>query len=118
MRIACALIIAGALWNMVHLRRRGCAGSIPEESTHESLVEFYRAELIRQRDLLKNVMTWAIVPVIPGMVTFLAANLTAHPRAWTAVIPFGAISALVFTLIWSANRHAALELEQEIQALD
>jgi len=118
LRVACMLIIAGALWNIVHLRRRGRARSIPNAPTRQALIDFYRSELARQRDLLKNVMAWALVPMLPGLLTFLGANLAAHPRAWAAMLPLAAISALVFVLIWSANRHAAFELEQEIHRLD
>src|SRR5438132_173612 len=65
-RIGSGLIIAGALWAIYQLHRRTAPRNLPTGLALVGSVEFYRQELVRQRDALHSVWTWYLLPMIPG----------------------------------------------------
>jgi hypothetical protein len=117
-QLSYVLIISGALLYISHLYRKGMARRLPPSATPSILTDFYRSELVRQRDLLRSIWSWALAPMLPGLILFFASNIASHPRAWPMMLPFAVIGTAVVFLIWSANRHAAEELQQEIDNLD
>jgi hypothetical protein len=116
-QLSYVLIICGALVYVSYLYRRGTARSLPASATPAILTDFYRSELVRQRDLLRGVWSWALAPMLPGLILFFASNIASHPSAWSMMLPFAAVGTGVFLLIWCANRHAARELQREIDDL-
>ncbi|MCP5111057.1 MAG: hypothetical protein GY953_09500, partial [bacterium] len=68
MRAGAALVIAGTLYVVVQLRRRGAAKEVPADLGWRNSIEFHRQELERQRDLLRSIWRWYLLPLVPGMV--------------------------------------------------
>jgi hypothetical protein len=126
-RLGCALCVAGIAFVMWRLYRGGAAGSAAEVMDANCL-DFYRAELVRQRDLLKNVWRWYLSPMIPGMVVFLLGTLRAaleQPGAqerWGKIVAgFGVTAAgcaAVFVAVGWLNARAARKLQRKIDELD
>ena len=65
-RVGCALVMAGALFIIYRLRTRAVAGSIPLDAPRAHAVAAYRRELEVQRDLLRTVTSWYLLPFFPG----------------------------------------------------
>jgi dolichol kinase len=121
-------VIAGALFAVFTLHRKGAARTVPAELAFRTCVSFHRRELERQRDLLRSVWTWYLLPFVPGMTVFLfglfeSAMQWPHSseHARTIVIVFAltaAACALVFVGIGKLNQWAARKLQREIDTLD
>jgi hypothetical protein len=124
MRIACIVLIAGIALVVWNLSRRGAQPMPEAEALAMPAFAFHRAQLVRQRDALRNVWRWYLAPFVPGMVLFLAAiwhAMRAHQStaaALVGVVPTAAIVAAVFVGIHFINRAAARRLDREIAALD
>ncbi len=73
--------------------------------------DFHRAELERQRDLLRGVWTGHLLPFVPG----LAVLLVGAGSVRAAV--FGVFCGVLFLIIGAVNTYAARELEREIRRL-
>ncbi len=127
-RTGCALMIAGTLFMVYTLHRRGASRIVPAELAFRTCVDFHRKELDRQRDLLRGVWTWYLLPFVPGMAVFLAGlflwtmkqpNAPAHTGAIviTFALTFVACAA-VFIAVAKLNQWGARKLQQEIDALD
>ena len=130
-RIGCAMVIAGTLYVMFELHRRASAEPAPAELALTSCVEFQRRQLERQRDALRSVWSWYLLPFVPGICVFLVGLFefgvrTAHAagrsfNAGTIVVSFGLVSAVaagVFFAVWKLNLRAARKLEAQIEELN
>jgi hypothetical protein len=127
-RAGCGLVIAGALFAVFTLHQKGAARTVPAESALRTCVGFHRRELERQRDLLRGVWTWYLLPFVPGLTVFLlglfeSAMQQPHTpeHARTIVIVFALTAAgcaLVFVGIGKLNQWAARRLQREIDTLD
>jgi uncharacterized membrane protein YfcA len=69
-RLGSALIMIGVLYVAYHLWRNGSVRQISHVADPRICAEFYRAELVRQRDLLESVWRWYILPLVPGVTLF------------------------------------------------
>lgn len=123
MRIASAMIVAGAIIMLVQLRRRGSnleagapAGVLP-------VLAHQRAALVRQREALDDVFAWYIAPFLPGMLLFFAAHVLADPPAigtegfYRAVGSFVALVAITVG-VWRLNKVAARDLQRQVDEID
>ena len=130
-RIGCALMIAGTLYVLFELHRRASAELVPAGLAQNSLVEFQKRQLERQRDALRSVWIWYLLPFVPGMCVFLiglfdfalrTASEAGRPvEAGRLALSFGlvvAVVAAVFFAVWKLNQHATRKLESEIEELD
>jgi len=127
-RFGCGLVIAGALFVVYTLHKRGAARTAHAEMAFRSCLDFHRTELERQRDLLRGVWSWYLLPFVPGLAVFLLGlfrwtmeqpNAPAHARL--IMITFGltvAGCALVFIAVGKLNQWTARKLQREIDALD
>lgn len=121
-RAACALIVIGmgvVMWNL--WKRRMPA---PPEALGATGLDYFRAELVRQRDSLASVARWYLGPLVPGLTAFFLASgwVTARTApVWLALVTTGTGLAIMGGLFWfihRLNRAAADRLDQEIRALD
>jgi lysylphosphatidylglycerol synthetase-like protein (DUF2156 family) len=127
-RAGCGLVIAGALFAVVALHKKGAARTIPADLAFHTCVGVHRKELERQRDLLRSVWTWYLLPFVPGMSLFLLgmfelalqqAHTTEHARTTVTVFALTAAGcALVFVGIGKLNQSAARKLQREIDTLN
>jgi hypothetical protein len=110
------LLIAGTLYVMFQLHRRGAARSLPADAGLSASLDFHLRELERQRDALQTVWLWYLLPFVPG---FLAAFVvTAIDRGINArIIISGVVGVLLLVGIWRLNEWAARKLDLKIQEL-
>ncbi len=106
-RAGSVMILAGTIYVVVQLYRRSTPVSLPADFGLVASVEFYRRELVRQRDLLRSVFSWYLGPLVPGLLVFTKGK--------PVMI---AINAIVFGLVWWVNQKAADRLTRQIEELD
>jgi hypothetical protein len=117
-----ALIIAATVFIAWQLHRRGSARTVPEGG--ESLVNFHRTELIRQRDAVGSVARWYLAPMVPGMALLLLGRwFQSHATRWSLgadhfiILLVALIAGLVFLVVWLLNQRAAERLQRRIDEL-
>jgi hypothetical protein len=131
LRIGCGLLIAGVFYVMYELHRRASAEPAAAELGLSSCVEFQLRQLVRQRDALRSVWSWYLLPFIPGMCLFLCglfefavrvAQAAGHRfHVGAAIASFSLIAgcvAAIFIAIWKLNQWAANKLQVQIDELD
>jgi hypothetical protein len=125
-RVACALIVAGTFYVVFRLRRDGRAPTplAPDATALEHMAHL-RHEMVRQRDLLRGIFAWYLLPFVPGAVLFfVATGIEVARRTGGALFPMlvlagaVAISAAVFAGIYALNRVGAKRLDRQIEALE
>jgi hypothetical protein len=110
------LVIAGAIFVMIQLYRRGTALSVPADAGTMACLQLYRLQLERQRDALHSVWRWYLLPLVPGLVAVLTAtaiNRGIHGR----LIVVGIFFVLVFVGIWRLNERGVRKIDDKIQAV-
>jgi hypothetical protein len=122
-QVGAALIILASLYVSWQLHEVGRAAPKQDISAMDCAA-FHRAELVRQRDALRTVWRWYLLPFAPGMVVFtLAVSMAPEsgtplaPRLITGLTSLTLIS-LLFWGIWALNAAAAKKLDEEIKLLD
>lgn len=111
------LYIAGTIYVLFQLHRRGAAGSLPIDAGLRASLDFHIRELERQRDALQTVWMWYLLPFLPGFVAeFLV--VAARPRSTAAgLIGFSVIFLGAFVGVWRLNEWGARKLDRKIQEL-
>jgi hypothetical protein len=118
MRVGFVLSVPAVIFIVYHLHRYGAARIMPVEMGLTGCLQFHRGELERQRDLLRAVWKWYLLPLIPSMVLVCLAPALARPEvAWRSVWVFGG-NLVVFAVIGEANRYAEKRLQARIDALE
>ena len=121
-KVGSAMTVAATLYVAWQLHSRASAEP-PERAGTMPILAFARTQLVRQRDALKAIFWWYILPFIPGMALVFAGNgLVAEVEAagppiwarWTILAGFGAFFALV---IW-LNRLVARRMQNRIDEID
>ncbi|MBV9625390.1 MAG: hypothetical protein JOZ14_15580 [Acidobacteria bacterium] len=116
---ASGLLIAGMVYVMYQLHRRGAAKTTPTAVAAGPSLAFYRGELKRQRDLSASVWSWYLGPFVPGLV-FSAIASAAHDLHLhhIAVVTFWyVLIAAFFVFVWRLNARATRCLERTIADL-
>ena len=119
-RVGAASIVAGLLYVVWHLHAQGASRRLPAELGQTTGLEFLKADLARQRDLLRGVWRWYLGPPLPGMVLLFVATARAnHASAatWANAVS-AAVIALVFVVVGQVNARAAKALQARIDELD
>jgi hypothetical protein len=120
-KIGSACIVAAAFYIAWQIHRRGSAVA-PEKAVQMPLYIFTRTELVRQRDLLRNVFWWYILPLIPGVALVLIGNgqdpeLSRQVPIWQRWVGLG-FMITTFTGVWWLNQMAARKLQCRINEID
>ena len=124
-RLGAGLIIAGALTVMFELHRRGSVRTAPADLGLSTCIDFHRKSLERQRDALRTVWTWYLLPFVPGLAVFEIGSAMnqwkAHPvglgHLVTSLLISGGIIAAVFFGVLRLNQWAAGKLQKRIDEL-
>jgi hypothetical protein len=124
-RLGAGLIIAGALVVMFELHRRGSARTAPADLGLNTCIDFHRKSLQRQRDALRTVWTWYLLPCVPGLAVFEIGSAInqweAHPVGLEHFVLASLISpavvVAVFFGVWRLNQWAAGKLQNRIDEL-
>ncbi len=111
------LVALAALWVVFHLHRRGAARRPAGEQEGMSGLEFHRSELVRQRDLLRSVWWWYLLPFVPGMLLILVGYSLEGSKRWV-LLPPGIFAAVTFVGIGLLNQRVARKLQRRIDDLD
>lgn len=121
--IANLMIIAGILVAAWNLHRKARASTPPATASATTLVDFQRAEFIRQRDALRTIWRWYIFPIVPGLIVWFIAVTVGIPVKDPVrhAISLG-ITILVVLLVFGGivlmNLLGAAHLQRQIDALD
>lgn len=113
-KLGALLIVAGTGIAMWQLQRRASARPVPEALAGQ-LLAFHRGELLRQRDALRSVWRWYIVPFVPGLLLFLCGRQI-EAGHWQPIV-FVILAALLVGGVL-LNLLAARGLQRRLDALD
>ena len=128
LRLGSGLTIAGVLFMAFQLFKKGSPMTGAEAIETRNCLDFYRAELVKQRDLLLSVWKWYLLPLVPGLVLFFAGEFqlafmqqtlqASRTRIdlWLGMVC--AAGAGIFLLVAKLNYWAARKLQAKIDALD
>jgi len=118
----------GSVWTVVatfyvgwQLHRR--ASAVPPERAGEMPIYlFLRGQFVRQRDALRAIFWWYILPFIPGLVLVTIGNWFDPDYGKSAptearVLVSGSLVAVV-ALIWWLNQRGARRLQRKIDEID
>ncbi|CUI02789.1 hypothetical protein [Massilia antarctica] len=116
MRIGSGLMVLGSLLVLYHLRRRASIRHLPPEALALPYMRYLREELVRQRDAVRDVWLWHILPVVPGMFVFFWGMAQPDPMDF----PWRITSVVIVPCIVVAamNVKAARALQRQIDQLD
>lgn len=123
-KLGCALIAIGVAFVIWRLSVVARAGSVREAAAASDWAQFYRSELVRQRDALRGVWAWYLGPLIPGMVVYWLAigirSIGTPSVVWEWATTLAGLGLTAFLYVWiaAANKKAADALQKEIEALD
>lgn len=121
MRLGTAATVAGALYVVYQLHKRGSSRNLPEEPGLSTCLEFHRIELVRQRELLRDVWRWYLLPFFPGfglIILSVALRVSSIPGGGELLFLVVSGVLLVSFLIAKLNQWAARRLQREIDELD
>jgi hypothetical protein len=120
--IANIMIIAGVFLAAFNMHKRARANDPPPQASASALIEFQRTELIRQRDALKTVWFWYVLPSVPGVILWFIAAWIGNPdepmRVSIGLAGAALVVALVFAGIIWLNLLGAKRLQRQIDELD
>lgn len=118
-RTAYVLFILGLGWVVIQLHRKGSVRTMPTAMGTSTCLEFFRSELERQRDVVKNVWSWYLAPLVPGFVVMTVGYTLARPfpRGLISAAILDVAVAVLFLLIWRMNMRAARCLQRTIDEL-
>lgn len=120
-RVAGGLILAAAVYVIYQLHKRGWVRAAPPEAASTAWLDFYRAELARQRDALRTIWWWYLAPILGALVVFAAALPLPHveqPGLWRNIAPFVILSVVWCLAMGILTRRIVRQLQGEIDAVD
>jgi len=125
-RLGAGLVIAGTLYVMYQLHQRASRRPAPADLGSSTCIEFHRKSLERQRDALRTVWSWYLLPFAPGLsvlvIGSIASQRAAHPGNLgglvISILASQGIIPAVFFAIWKLNRRAADRLQTQIDELN
>jgi len=116
-RVGAGLIIAATIFICYRLHVHGSAASLRTDWGMKSSLDFYRAQLERQRDLLHGVWRWCLLPFVPGLVVLLIAYAHAQPARVSFGVAYGVLALSLGVGLHALNRHVAARIQRELDRL-
>ena len=118
-RIGACLTVAAAVFVAYYLYRWGLALPMPGEMAQRlAAVAVPQDRVERQRDLLRSVWTWYLLPVVPGVVVLNVGVVLAHPERLSHVVRFAVFAIAMFVVIGLLNGWVANRIQRRIDALE
>lgn len=110
-----------ALYVAWQLHLRGSAIS-PDKSGGMPLFTFLRMQLVRQRDALRSIFWWYLLPFTPGLALILIGRgqdpeWISHVPVWAQLTGLSA-TVMIFAGVWWLNQWNARKLERRIEEID
>jgi hypothetical protein len=123
-KVGSVMIVAAIIFVAWQLHRRAGAMA-PEDAGTMPLLAFSRAQMVRQRDALRGLFWWYILPLLPGMLVFLLGTTAAKRGETTTLVMPGwpewtfiaAMAAFIALACW-LNIHFAGKLQKHIDEID
>ena len=110
------LIVAAALYVGWQLHRRGSIERMPASLGAMSCIDFYRAQLMRQRELFRNAWTWYLLPFVPGAaLVLLGSRVAGAPQSLIAAAV--AFVVVIFVAVTAAHRQAMRRIQAKLDEL-
>ncbi len=117
-RVGAGLAIAAAMAVAYNLRRRGTAMSLPADLGLRSAREFHRVQLERQRDLLRSVWWWGLLPFAPSLLVLIIGQAMAQSQHMPGVIALSVVAIVLMGGVYELNRRAAAGIQRRIDRLN
>ena len=111
-RIGAGLIIAATIFICYRLHVHGSAESLRTDVGMTSSLDFYRAQLERQRDLLDSVWRWFLLPFVPGFLVLMIGYSLAQPARVPFVVAYGVLALMLGVGLHALNRRAAAGIQR------
>ena len=110
------LIIAGMAWMLYQLHKRAAAPAGFIDSGVQASLALLRRQLERQRDALRSVWTWYLLPLVPGIAALMIEVAWKRGISWRYV---GAVAfvACGFAAVSALNSRAARRLDGRIEEI-
>ena len=124
MKAGAVLSVIGIIYISVLLATRARAGDARDLAAAKTWVAFYRGELQRQYEALRDIWKWYLAPLAPGMILIAAGAAFASDNPaplFAKIVLFVltlSICAAVFAFVYWINRRAARQLKSAIDTLD
>jgi hypothetical protein len=83
----------------------------------QGALDFHRTQLTRQRDLLREVWSWYILPFVPGMLLMLIGFGVAHPERIRFIVAYAVALAGLMIGLHLLNRRAATGIQRRLDEL-
>jgi hypothetical protein len=114
---ACAMMIAGLAYMAYQLHRRTSPRRMPADLGITNSLKFHRTELERQLDFIRHIWKWYLGPLVPGLVAFSLATMSADHHNLVRIALVNAFFAICLVLVWRLNVYAARCLQRRIDEL-
>jgi len=122
--IANIMVIVGTLVVLWNLHRVSRLRALPASESLDTLIGYHRQNLVQQRDALKSVWLWYLMPFVPGIVLWIAALWVSRPegpagdRMAGFLIITSCWAAAVFAFLFVLNLLGTARLQRMIDDLD
>jgi len=117
LRVGAGLTIAATIAVAYMLHLWGSARTLPSDLALTSALEFHRVQLERQRDLLRSVWWWYLLPFVPGVLVLAIGHALARPERTSGTIAWGVGMLLIMVGGYALNRRKAAQIQQRIDRL-
>jgi glucan phosphoethanolaminetransferase (alkaline phosphatase superfamily) len=117
LRIGAGMSIVAAIAVVYMIHQWGTARTLPSDLGLTSALEFHRVELERQRDLLRSVWWWYLLPFTPGILVLEVGQALARPERTSRIIAFSGVMFLLAVGIYALNWRAAARIQRRIDRL-
>jgi hypothetical protein len=111
------LIVMATAYVVYQLHTRGTVRRMPADLASQNCVDFYRTELVRQRDLLRSVWSWYLLPFVPGVAVILIGRAIERPERRLTALGVAVAFVGAFVLIGMLNWRVARKLQRRIDRL-
>ena len=115
--IGAGLTIAAVIAVVYMLHLWGTAQTLPSDLALTSALEFHRVQLERQRDLLRSVWWWYLLPFVPGVVVMVIGRALAQPERMVQIIAWSIGMIVIMVGGNVLNRRAAARIQRRIDRL-
>ena len=116
-RVGAGLVVVGTIFIVHQLRRRGSAVPLPVDLAVRSALEFHCEQLAQQRDLIRGVWWWYLLPIVPGMLLVQIGQALAHPDRLSRIVVYCVVIVAGAAGVHHWNRRAAARIQQRIDRL-
>jgi hypothetical protein len=117
LRIGAGLSIAAVIAVAYMLRLWGTAQTQPSDLALTSALEFHRAQLEKQRDLLRSVWWWYLLPFVPGVLVTVIGRALAQPERMAQIIAWSVGMIVIMVGGYVLNQRAAARIQRRIDRL-